>query len=213
MSRPKPCKPWLSACSPRRPALPRLGPFFMLQDSTGWRRNSLFHPSGPLERECRKAMALLRTASPSDLGPVIESEHVMLRTPQMSDFPAWAELRAASREFLTPWEPLSASDELSRASFRRRGVTQSCTLGYWIGAKYAQQGYMTAAIRAVTPFVFDSLELHRLDAACLPSNAASIKLLEKTGFKREGLARRYLRINGVWQDHLLYALLDTDTRR
>ena len=50
---------------------------------------------------------------------------------------------------------------------------------------------MTAAVRAVVPFVFDSLELHRLEAACLPSNTASIKLLEKTGFKREGLARRY----------------------
>jgi ribosomal-protein-alanine N-acetyltransferase len=195
-------------------------------------------------------MALLRTATPSDLGPVIESDRVVLRTPQMSDYPGWAELRAASREFLTPWEPLWATDELSRPSFRRRvrhylrdlredvgyalfifaatsgflvggltlcnvrrGVTQSCTLGYWIGAKYAQQGYMTAAVRAVVPFVFDSLELHRLEAACLPSNTASIKLLEKTGFKREGLARRYLRINGVWQDHLLYALLDSDPRR
>jgi ribosomal-protein-alanine N-acetyltransferase len=194
-------------------------------------------------------MALLRTATPSDLGPVIESDKVVLRTPQMSDYPGWAELRSASREFLTPWEPLWATDELSRASFRRRvrhylrdlredvgyalfifaamsgslvggltlcnvrrGVTQSCTLGYWIGAKYAQQGYMTAAVRAVIPFVFDSLELHRLEAACLPTNAASIKLLEKTGFKREGLARRYLRINGVWQDHLLYALLDNDPR-
>jgi ribosomal-protein-alanine N-acetyltransferase len=194
-------------------------------------------------------MALLRTATPSDLGPVIEAEKVVLRTPQMSDYPTWAELRAASHEFLTPWEPLWATDELSRASFRRRvrhylrdlredvgyalfifaamsgylvggltlcnvrrGVTQSCTLGYWIGAKYAQQGYMTAAVRAVIPFVFDSLELHRLEAACLPNNTASIKLLERTGFRREGLARRYLRINGVWQDHLLYALLDSDPR-
>jgi ribosomal-protein-alanine N-acetyltransferase len=69
---------------------------------------------------------------------------------------------------------------------------------------------MTAAVRAVIPFVFDSLELHRMEAACLPSNVASIRLLERTGFVREGLARRYLRINGVWQDHLLYALLDTD---
>ncbi len=195
-------------------------------------------------------MALLRAVSTSDLGPVIESEKVTLRTPQMADYPAWAELRAQSREFLAPWEPLWASDELSRASFRRRvrhylrdlredvgyalfifavstgaliggltlcnvrrGVTQSCTLGYWIGAQYANQGYMTAAVRAVVPFVFDSLELHRLEAACLPTNAASIRLLERTGFKREGLARRYLRINGVWQDHLLYALLDSDTGR
>ncbi len=194
-------------------------------------------------------MALLRTASPSDFGPIIESERVLLRTPQVSDYLAWAELRASSREFLMPWEPLWAMDELSRASFRRRvrhyqrdlredigyalfiyaaatgglvggvtlcnirrGVTQSCTLGYWIGAQYAQQGYMSAAVRAVVPFVFDSLELHRLEAACLPANMASIRLLEKTGFKREGLARRYLRINGVWQDHLLYALLDSDAR-
>ena len=194
-------------------------------------------------------MALLRTASPSDFGPVIESERIMLRTPQMTDYPAWAELRAASREFLIPWEPLWASDELSRASFRRRvrhymrdlredmgyalfvyaqssgdlvggltlcnvrrGVTQSCTLGYWVGAKYSKQGYMTAAVHAVVPFVFDSLELHRLEAACLPTNTASTRLLERTGFKREGLARRYLRINGAWQDHLLYALLDSDPR-
>ena len=65
-------------------------------------------------------MALLRSASLSDLGPVIRADRVMLRTPQMADYPAWAELRAASRDFLTPWEPLWASDELSRASFRRR---------------------------------------------------------------------------------------------
>ena len=195
-------------------------------------------------------MALLRAASPSDFGPVIETDQVTLRTPQMSDYPAWAELRAQSREFLMPWEPLWAGDELSRASFRRRvrhylrdlredvgyalfifaaangrlvggltlcnvrrGVTQAGTLGYWMGANYAKHGYMTAAVHAVIPFVFDQLELHRLEAACLPANTASIKLLEKTGFKREGLARRYLRINGVWQDHLLYALLDTDVRR
>ena len=194
-------------------------------------------------------MALLRTTSPSDFGPIIESERVMLRTPQMADYPAWTELRASSREFLMPWEPLWAMDELTRASFRRRvrhyqrdlredigyalfiysvatgglvggvtlcnvrrGVTQSCTLGYWIGAQYAQQGYMTAAVRAVVPFVFGSLDLHRLEAACLPTNTASIRLLEKTGFEREGLARRYLRINGGWQDHLLYALLDSDAR-
>lgn len=194
-------------------------------------------------------MALLRTATSSDIGPVIQSDRVFLRTPQMSDYPEWAELRAMSREFLAPWEPLWAADELSRGSYRRRvrhyqrdlredlgyalfifcgearvlvggvtlcnvrrGVTQACTLGYWIGAPYAHRGYMTAAVRALIPFVFGSLELHRLEAACLPTNAASIKLLERTGFQREGLARRYLKINGVWQDHLLYALVDNDPR-
>ena len=65
-------------------------------------------------------MALLRTATSSDLGPVIQTDRVLLRTPQMSDYPDWAELRAASRDFLTPWEPVWAADELTRSSFRRR---------------------------------------------------------------------------------------------
>lgn len=93
-----------------------------------------------------------------------------------------------------------------------RGVTQSCSLGYWIGAPHAGQGYMTAAVRTVIPFAFDTLRLHRIEAACLPNNTASIRLLEKTGFTREGLARHYLKINGAWQDHLLFALLEDDRR-
>jgi ribosomal-protein-alanine N-acetyltransferase len=69
---------------------------------------------------------------------------------------------------------------------------------------------MSAALRALMPFSFASLRLHRLEAACIPDNAASIGLLEKTGFMREGYARSYLCINGIWQDHLLYARLDGD---
>lgn len=94
----------------------------------------------------------------------------------------------------------------------RRGVTQSASVGYWVGGPFARQGYMTAAVVTLVPFVFDQLRLHRLEAACLPSNAASIRLLEKVGFAREGFARRYLRINGVWQDHFLYAMLSDDPR-
>jgi [ribosomal protein S5]-alanine N-acetyltransferase len=87
----------------------------------------------------------------------------------------------------------------------RRGVAQAGSLGYWTGLPFVRQGYMTAAVRAVIPFAFGSLRLHRLEAACIPSNSGSIKLLEKTGFVREGYAREYLCINGIWQDHLLYA--------
>jgi len=87
----------------------------------------------------------------------------------------------------------------------RRGVAQAGSLGYWTGLPFVRQGYMTAAVRAVIPFAFGSLRLHRLEAACIPSNSGSIKLLEKTGFVREGYAREYLCINGTWQDHLLYA--------
>jgi [ribosomal protein S5]-alanine N-acetyltransferase len=89
----------------------------------------------------------------------------------------------------------------------RRGVAQAGSLGYWTGLPFVRQGYMTAAVRAVVPFAFTSLRLHRLEAACIPSNTGSIKLLEKAGFVREGYAREYLCINGIWQDHLLYARL------
>src|SRR3954449_7732365 len=92
----------------------------------------------------------------------------------------------------------------------RRGVAQAGSLGYWMGAPFARLGHMTAAVRALIPFAFNALRLHRLEAACIPTNTASIRLLEKTGFTREGYAREYLCINGVWQDHLLYARLQND---
>jgi ribosomal-protein-alanine N-acetyltransferase len=92
----------------------------------------------------------------------------------------------------------------------RRGVAQAGSLGYWIGVPFAGRGYMTAAVRALIPFAFGAIRLHRLEAACIPTNAASMRLLEKTGFQREGYARQYLCINGSWQDHVLYARLATD---
>lgn len=92
----------------------------------------------------------------------------------------------------------------------RRGVAQTATLGYWMGEPFAGRGYMSRAVRAAAGFVFSMLRLHRLEAACLPQNDASMRLLESVGFKREGYARAYLRINGRWQDHVLYALLESD---
>jgi [ribosomal protein S5]-alanine N-acetyltransferase len=90
----------------------------------------------------------------------------------------------------------------------RRGVAQACSLGYWMGRPFVRQSYMTAAVRAVVPFAFATLRLHRIEAACIPTNAGSIRLLEKNGFIREGYARQYLCINGIWQDHLLFARLN-----
>jgi ribosomal-protein-alanine N-acetyltransferase len=95
----------------------------------------------------------------------------------------------------------------------RRGVAQAASLGYWIGVTHVGQGHMTDAVKAVLPFAFVTLGLHRLEAACLPHNHASTRVLQKIGFAREGLARRYLKINGVWQDHDLFALLLEDTRK
>jgi len=194
-------------------------------------------------------MALFRSISSPEPLPPINGEGVILRTPQIGDYDAWAELRAKSREFLTPWEPTWPADDLTRPAFRqrirryaedlrtdqaypfflfrkedgalvgglalanvRRGVAQAGSLGYWVGAPYIRRGYMTAAVRALVPVAFELLRLHRVEAACIPTNIASIRLLEKSGFRREGYARAYLCINGMWQDHLLYARLGTDPK-
>src|ERR1700755_1041201 len=194
-------------------------------------------------------MALFRTLSAPGPLPPIAGDGVVLRFPQMTDFPAWAELRERSRKFLTPWEPTWPADDLTRPAFRqrlrryaedmrtdqaypfflfrteddalvgglalanvRRGVAQAGSLGYWIGAPYIQRGYMTAAVRALIPAAFDVLRLHRVEAACIPTNNASVRLLEKTGFRREGYARSYLCINGTWQDHLLFCPTAIDPR-
>ena len=95
----------------------------------------------------------------------------------------------------------------------RRGVAQSGTLGYWMGAPHAGKGRMTRAVAAAVRFGFSTLRLHRIEAACLSENTASQTLLERNGFQREGLARAYLRINGAWRDHLLYALVEPEAAR
>ena len=92
----------------------------------------------------------------------------------------------------------------------RRGAAQAGSLGYWMGQAYAGKGYMSAAIAALVPFAHSMLRIRRIEAACLLSNAASIHLLEKMNFTREGTARQYLSIAGHWQDHLLYARLAAD---
>ena len=89
----------------------------------------------------------------------------------------------------------------------RRGVAQMASLGYWIGQPHARQGYMTESVRTVVRFGFNQLGLHRIEAVCLPTNIASKHLLERVGFTLEGYARAYLRIDGAWQDHLMFAML------
>ncbi|MER2535744.1 MAG: GNAT family protein [Rhizobiaceae bacterium] len=95
----------------------------------------------------------------------------------------------------------------------RYGVARSGHIGYWIGERFAGQGYMSEALDLLSAYAFDRLALHRIEAACIPDNARSIRVLEKAGFQREGLLRSYLKINGIWQDHLLYALIVDDWRK
>ena len=191
-------------------------------------------------------MALFRSLWPSEALPAIEGRGVHLRVPRLADFEEWSQLRAESRGFLAPWEPVWPEDDLTRPAFRRRlqryehdrqadlgysffvldergaivggatlnnvrrGVAQAASLGYWSGARHAGKGQMSAALSALIPFAHDALRLKRIEAACLPHNAASVRLLEKMRFTREGHARNYLCIAGEWQNHLLYARLAGD---
>lgn len=92
----------------------------------------------------------------------------------------------------------------------RRGPAQSAQVGYWIGPDYVRQGYMTEALGALVRHAFGTLDLGRIEAACLPENTPSRGLLERSGFQHEGEARRYLQIDGRWRDHILYAILRAD---
>ncbi|WGM46397.1 [Ribosomal protein S5]-alanine N-acetyltransferase [Brevundimonas sp. NIBR10] len=146
--------------------------------------------------------------------------------------PAWPEddlTRAAYRRRLTVYArelelgnawPFFIFDTAGRVllgavtlSNVRRGVAETGTLGYWIGQPYAGAGHATAAVRAVARYAFADLRLHRLEASCLPINTASRRVLEKSGFRKEGEARAYLKINGRWADHLLFGLLSEDAER
>jgi [ribosomal protein S5]-alanine N-acetyltransferase len=117
----------------------------------------------------------------------------------------YAELRKqdlAEAYFLLAGKTLVGSITLTNI---RRGVAQTATIGYWIGQPYARQGLMTEALGLLEDRAFGDLALHRIEAACLPRNHASVALLEKCGFEREGLARSYLKIAGQWEDHVLFA--------
>ena len=94
----------------------------------------------------------------------------------------------------------------------RRGPAQAGSFGYWVGEPHAHQGYMREAVQALVHHAFSVLDLSRVEAACLPENAASRGLLEKSGFKYEGVAQSYLQINGRWRNHVLYANLRSDRR-
>jgi len=116
---------------------------------------------------------------------------------QGSEYSFFIFLRQDQRELLV--------GGLTLSNIRRRAA-QFVTLGYWMGADEAGKGIMTEAVSMVLPFVFDTLGLHRIHAACLPNNLASRRVLEKNGFADEGYAKHYLQIDGVWADHVLFGL-------
>lgn len=193
-------------------------------------------------------MRLLKFASKYPEIQSVETQRLILRRPQSTDYHAWAELRRSSAGFLRPFEPLWAHDELSRNAFRsrlrqqdaditsgrglpwflfdkaspetlmggltisniRRGVADTGTLGYWMGEPFAGQGYMSEAVHAVCSNAFEVHNLHRIEAATVLENERSQRLLLNCHFQKEGLARKYLRIDGNWRDHILFARLADD---
>jgi ribosomal-protein-alanine N-acetyltransferase len=87
-----------------------------------------------------------------------------------------------------------------------RGAWQNATLGYWIDVDSSGRGHGTRAARLILAFAFEDAGLHRVQPAIIPRNTASQRLAEKAGFRREGRAARYLNINGVWEDHDIWAM-------
>jgi ribosomal-protein-alanine N-acetyltransferase len=87
-----------------------------------------------------------------------------------------------------------------------RGAMQSCTVGYWIDEALAGQGYVPEALVVALRFAFEDLGLHRVEIGIIPRNHASRRVVEKLGIREEGLAQRFLQINGVWEDHLRYGI-------
>ena len=180
------------------------------------------------------------------LNPIIVGDSgLILRAPLSSDYLAWKEIRLASQEFLTPWEPLWPTNDLTRLGYRRRlkryerelynrtgatyflvsakdnlpmggitisnirqGVARCCNIGYWMGEAHSGQGHMGKAVAEICRHIFAELQLCRIEAACLPENTRSARLLISAGFEREGLLRQYLEINGQRHDHVLFSLLN-----
>jgi [ribosomal protein S5]-alanine N-acetyltransferase len=177
--------------------------------------------------------------------PPLIGARIYLRAPKPSDYGEWTKLRRESRDFLEPWEPSWARDELERGAFRerlsryarerqdgsghvyfiflrgggelaggitlghiKRGVAQSGVIGYWMGEQFAGHGYMSEAVDVIKRHAFGPLALHRVEAACIPDNERSVRLLKKAGFELEGQFRSYLKINGRWRDHLLFSCVE-----
>jgi [ribosomal protein S5]-alanine N-acetyltransferase len=169
------------------------------------------------------------------LSPLAAGSRVYLRHPGKSDMDEFTRLVNASRHFLHPWvTPASTPEAYTRylqyarrksvcaslvcrsEDFRIMGVCnlsqiflgnfKSACLGYWIGATFAGQGYMTEALDLVLSYAFETLRLHRVEANIQPENGDSKALVVRIGFRMEGFSPRYLKVAGRWQDHERWAI-------
>jgi [ribosomal protein S5]-alanine N-acetyltransferase len=166
---------------------------------------------------------------------------VYLRSPAHADRAEFISLMRTSRAFHRPWATAPTDEEAFDAylvdsrrpdfeamlvcrradrailgffnlSHITRGSLQSAYLGYAVGSKYANQGYMREGLDLVVRVAFETLHLHRIEANIQPGNQASIALARGAGFTREGFSPRYLKIGGRWRDHERWAMLAEDWR-
>ncbi|HEX6039283.1 GNAT family protein [Longimicrobium sp.] len=164
-----------------------------------------------------------------------------IRSPRADDAAEWIELVRASRRFHAPWISAASTPEAFEAFLRRNeaaefeafvicrrhdgaivgstnlsqifmGPFRSAYMGYWAGAPYAGQGYMTEGVGLVLTHAFRAMGLHRVEANLQPENAASRALVQRLGFTQEGYSPRYLKIAGRWRDHERWAILSENWR-
>jgi ribosomal-protein-alanine N-acetyltransferase len=162
----------------------------------------------------------------------------IIRPLTASDAEALLALRIANREFMRPFDPIREDDYFTLERQREiaanatghsfailderaiaggitlsnvsLGAFRSALVGYWIDESHNGRGLASRALEAMVDHAFSVLGLHRLEAGTLTDNLGSQRVLEKNGFERIGLARRYLHINGAWRDHILFQRVADD---
>jgi len=169
----------------------------------------------------------------------LTGQHVSIRRPAVADCDEFLALVQSSQNLHRPWaDPPSTRERYENYLRSRqapgddgffvcdsrlgsivgvvnlncivRGLFQSTYLGYYVGAAFAGQGFMTEGLSQVARFAFSEMGLHRLEANIQPENVASIALVRKCGFRKEGFSPRYLKVMGQWRDHERWALLSED---
>lgn len=106
---------------------------------------------------------------------------------------------------------IQSSTLIGMIALYKFGPSEKCTLGYSLDKEHYGKGYVTEAVKIILDFAFKELRFHRVDAGVMPRNIGSTRVLEKVGFVKEGLARDYIKINGIWEDHYIFSILENDS--
>jgi ribosomal-protein-alanine N-acetyltransferase len=173
---------------------------------------------------------------------ILKGKKVFLRPPKAEDFAEYIEMSKASEKFhrglikmardlesFAEFLERSAKEEnecflicrkqdgeivgMINLSQIFRGVFQNAYLGYGLGEKFTRQGFMTEAVKLILRYAFKTLKLHRIEANVQPQNAASIAVLQRVNFTKEGFSQKYLKIGGRWRDHERWAIIVEDWKR